>query len=50
VVTGFPKRSCSNRKIERDDDRRKVIARTGARLAVNGKPWVRAGLFCRRAG
>jgi hypothetical protein len=24
--------------------------RAGAPLAVNGKPWVRAGLFCRRAG
>jgi hypothetical protein len=24
VVTGFPKRSCSNKKIERDDDSKKT--------------------------
>src|SRR6266446_6516753 len=31
VVTGFPKRSCSNKKIERDDDSRKSHPALGQR-------------------
>jgi hypothetical protein len=36
VVTGFPKRSCSNKKIERDDDSKKSHPAL-VRIAAQGR-------------
>jgi hypothetical protein len=41
--TGFPKRSCSNKKIERDDDSKKshhALALLWQIIAIAGRNWI----------
>jgi hypothetical protein len=46
VGTGFPKRSCSNKKIERDDDSKKSHHALAVRLYPAASPAPSAPSFC----